>query len=961
VGDQLSAIGQLKTDELADWRHERLADASALCKNAAFAALAKRYLDDPVLAHHRQAPAGWSRAVSEPLRVLVVEDNPADVDLIRKMLPETGLVSFRIESVSRLSTAVARLKAGAFDLVLLDLGLPDSQGLGTFLKLRGAAPDVAVVVFTGNEDQELGVTAVRDGAQDYLIKGQILGDSLARAAHYAVERKRVEEVLRESERELKEAQRLGRIGHWQFDVEAQRLHWSDMVFAIYKRDPKCGPPTVEEEAAYYSSQDAERLRDCARRAIEAGEPYEIEVRVNLPEGRIRDVVAIGTPVKDGHGRVIRVMGIVQDITARKQAEKALQEGEERFRTLYENATVGLYRTTPGGSILLANPTLVRMLGFSSFEELSARNLETDGFEQSYARSEFLERVEGAGEVMGLEAAWTRKDGTRVFVRESARAIRDSEGRTLFYDGTVEDITERRQAELSLSESELRYRQVVENASEAIFVAQGGRIVFLNPTTSAMTGHSSEELMARPFVDFIHPDDRAMVLKRHTRRMKGEKVPSACAFRVVREDGALRWVELNAVLIDWEGEPATLNLVSDITERRGAEMERERLLERQIVLNRLTLALGNLMNLQAILRTLHEEVRTLVDADGFFVSRYHKDTGLITALFAVDEGGERDVSAFPPVPLAPEGKGMQSQVLRTGMPLNVPDWIEGERRMQTVYHIAPDGTFTPPPPEDEREGCTKSALLVPMMLQGEPMGVLQMQSNRPNAYSNEDAELLAGLANVAAISIQNALLVEETRRAAAQVRRGLEGTIKAVALTTEMRDPYTAGHQERVARLACAIAGKIGLGEERVKGLRVAGLLHDLGKVSVPAEILSKPARLTPTEFNLIKAHPQTGYEILKGIDFSWPVAEIVLEHHERLDGSGYPRGLKGEAISLEAKILAVADVVEAMSSHRPYRAALGTDKALEAITKDKGTLYDPGVVDACVELFAEGKVALEGS
>jgi putative nucleotidyltransferase with HDIG domain len=177
----------------------------------------------------------------------------------------------------------------------------------------------------------------------------------------------------------------------------------------------------------------------------------------------------------------------------------------------------------------------------------------------------------------------------------------------------------------------------------------------------------------------------------------------------------------------------------------------------------------------------------------------------------------------------------------------------------------------------------------------------------------------------------------------------------------MRDPYTAGHQERVAHLACAIAGKIGLSEERVEGLRVAGLLHDVGKVSVPAEILSKPMTLTPAEFDLIKAHPQTGYEILKGIDFSWPVAEIVLEHHERLDGSGYPRGLKGEAISLEAKILAVADIVEAMSSHRPYRAALGTDKALEAITKDKGTLYDPGVVDACVELFAEGKVALEGS
>jgi PAS domain S-box-containing protein/putative nucleotidyltransferase with HDIG domain len=390
---------------------------------------------------------------------------------------------------------------------------------------------------------------------------------------------------------------------------------------------------VEEEAAYYSSQDAERLRDCARRVIEAGEPYEIEVRVNLPEGRIADVVALGTPVKDAHGRVIRLMGTVQDITARKQAEKAVQESEER------------------------------------------------------------------------------------------------------------------------------YRQVVENASEAIFVAQHNFILFANRATSAMIGYSSEELLARPFTEFIHPDDRDMVLERYYVWMKGEELPSLYAFRVVRKDGKVRWAEVNTVLIDWQGEPATLNLASDITERREASD---------------------------------------------------------------------------------------------------------------------------------------------------------------------------------------------------QLRKSLEGTIKAIALTTEMRDPYTAGHQERATRLACAIARKMGLSEERVEGLRVVGLLHDVGKVSVPAEILSKPARLTPAEFDLIKAHPQTGYEILKGIDFPWPVAEIVLEHHERLDGSGYPRGLKGEAISLEARILGVADVVEAMVSHRPYRPALGVDKALGEVEAGAGVLYDPEVVNVCLQLFHGG-------
>ena len=169
----------------------------------------------------------------------------------------------------------------------------------------------------------------------------------------------------------------------------------------------------------------------------------------------------------------------------------------------------------------------------------------------------------------------------------------------------------------------------------------------------------------------------------------------------------------------------------------------------------------------------------------------------------------------------------------------------------------------------------------------------------------------------------------------------------------MRDPYTAGHQRRVARLATAIAAEMGLEESRVQGLHMAGVVHDIGKIHVPAEILSSPAKLSNAEFEIIKTHPQTGYEILKGIDFPWPVAEIVWQHHEKLDGSGYPRGLKDEEILLEARILTVADVVEAMASHRPYRPGFGIFPSLQEISRNKGKLYDEQVVEACQRLFME--------
>jgi putative two-component system response regulator len=187
----------------------------------------------------------------------------------------------------------------------------------------------------------------------------------------------------------------------------------------------------------------------------------------------------------------------------------------------------------------------------------------------------------------------------------------------------------------------------------------------------------------------------------------------------------------------------------------------------------------------------------------------------------------------------------------------------------------------------------------------------------------------------------------------ELRSSMLAFVTAIASTVEMRDPYTAGHQRRTAHLASAIAKELQLPDYLIEGLNLASVVHDIGKIKIPAEILCKPGRLDELEFGLIKRHPETGYEILKSIDFPWPIANIVLQHHERLDNSGYPHGLTGDEILFEAKILSVADVVEAMSSHRPYRAGLGVEAALNEITLHKGVLYDASVVDACLILFKE--------
>lgn len=247
----------------------------------------------------------------------------------------------------------------------------------------------------------------------------------------------------------------------------------------------------------------------------------------------------------------------------------------------------------------------------------------------------------------------------------------------------------------------------------------------------------------------------------------------------------------------------------------------------------------------------------------------------------------------------------------------------------------------------------AALALPLSDGVDTFGALSIYARESQAFGAEELALLEELANDLAYGIVNLRGAIEHRKATERLRRNLEQTIGVIAATVESRDPYTAGHQRRVAELAAAIAREIGLSDHDIEGVRFGALIHDVGNMQIPAGILARPARLTQVEFELIKAHPQIGCDILQDIDLPWPIATMIQQHHEHLDGSGYPQGLSGDAISLGARIVAVADVVEAMTSHRPYRSAWPLEYALAEIVRQRGTWYDETVVDACVKLWRE--------
>ncbi|MFI5361631.1 MAG: HD domain-containing phosphohydrolase [Elusimicrobiota bacterium] len=284
-----------------------------------------------------------------------------------------------------------------------------------------------------------------------------------------------------------------------------------------------------------------------------------------------------------------------------------------------------------------------------------------------------------------------------------------------------------------------------------------------------------------------------------------------------------------------------------------------------------------------------------------------------------------------------GRGPTGTAIRTGQP-------------QVNLDFANNPRMGPWREEALKRGYVSSAAL-PLKDARGVFGALTIYAGEPEALGPGELDLFIELAGDLAYGIAALRDRGERETAVRRLSASLEDTVGAIASTIEIRDPYTAGHQRRVAQLAARIARELGLPEEQTRGIYLAGLIHDSGKINVPAEILSKPGRLTPIELLFIRTHPQSGYDIVKGVDFPWPIAETIFQHHERLDGSGYPRGLAGKAVIIEARIVSVADVTEAIMAHRPYRAALGLDAALAEIAAGKGHLYDPAAVDACIDLF----------
>ncbi|MBI4939011.1 MAG: PAS domain S-box protein [Nitrosomonadales bacterium] len=535
-------------------------------------------------------------------------------------------------------------------------------------------------------------------------------------------------------------------------------------------------------------------------------------------------------------------------------------------------------------------------------------------------------------------------GGEVFISRSF-PVHGQDGGYLYSLHVMEDITERKRMQQALRESEEKFRQICATAQDAILMMDNaGRITYWNRAADKIFGYAAEEAMGRE----LH----ALIVPERFRKAFSEKFPAFVAtgegtvigktleMAAARKSGVEFPVDLSVSAAKLGGQWHAVGFIRDTTERKQSELTLRKL-------NRAfkTLSAGNreLVHASDEIQLLQAMCRVAVETGGYSAAwvgyKQHDAEKSIRPM--AHFGFEAGYADSLRVSWADNerGRGPTGKAVRGGT-------------TQIVQDVAHDPGCTPWHDQARQHGYT-SAIALPLANDAEVFGSLTIYTAETSAFNPEEVALLQEMAGDLAFGIRMLRLRQEQQRSAEDVHKGLEGTVQAIASMVEMRDPYTAGHQRRVAQLASAIAVELGLAEERVRGIHLAGTIHDLGKIQTPAEILSKPGRLSATEFSLIKIHPQNGYDILKDIAFPWPIAQMVWQHHEKLDGSGYPRGLKGEEILPEARILSVADVVEAMSSHRPYRPGLGMDAAMAEIGKGRGKHFDPDAVDVCIRLFKE--------
>ena len=869
-------------------------------------------------------------------RVMVVDD---EAELMTALCEALAGQGYETIGFTTGADALKVLVDQDYDLLLTDLMMPEMDGIALLQAGLEIDPNLVGIIMTGHGTVQTAVEAMKKGAFDYVLKPfklNTLLPLLSRAME--VRSLRMENIQL---RETVAIHELGKVIAFSSDLNAILNKVADATLQQCNADEvSIMLPTRDGKELYVAvSRGGHREYIGERVPMERGiagwvarhrETVIINGKVDdprfSPDHPRTDIrAAVSMPMMAG-GNLVGVLNvnvtrsnrrmtlgqvkalsilvsIISPILENTWLNIRIRDAEERYRSIFDNAQDGIaLADVETGALADCNQALCRMVEREKTELVGqAQSILHHPQEEINEQSPtFRKHRENDAELI-LEDTLLSKSGTLIPVEiRAAKIMLSGRGYLL---GIFRDITERKQAEEALRESEQRFMDVLYSSPDAVLLIDGEKFVDCNEATARMLGYPTRDEFLKTHPSELspptQPDGRNSFEKAN--EMMGAALQwgfNQFEWEHRRASGEDFPVEVSLTSIVLHGKNVLYCMWRDLTEQKRAE---EWLLRERSMVDR-------------IMKTSPAGI-TVVDRKGqiVFANKRAEDLFCLTINEITQRGysapewhiTDFDGNSFP------EEQLPFTQVMNTGNPVyGVRHAIELSGRQRVFLSINAAPIF-----DDQGH-----------------IGEVVMTIDDITKYRQAEEKIQ-----------QNIIKLEKS----------MEDTIKAMSLIVETRDPYTAGHQDKVAKLAAAIAEKLNLSEEQIKGIQMAGFIHDIGKMYIPADILSKPGKLSSIEMQLIRTHSQAGYDIMKDVEFPWPVARIILEHHERMDGSGYPRNLKGEDICMEARIIAVADVVEAMASHRPYRAGLGIDAALNEIEKNSGIFYDKTVADACLRIFRE--------
>jgi len=646
------------------------------------------------------------------------------------------------------------------------------------------------------------------------------------------------------------------------------------------------------------------------------------------------------------------------IVRHERAENDLRESKEFAEKLINLMQDGFAVFDTKGMHTSVNPSLCRMTGFTAKELLGTGPPHPYWPKDENEKFQTIFKATHPSKPREFELIMKRKDGTRFPVLISPSQTEDAQGKVNYYFASIKDISERKRVLEALRQSEEKYRLHFEYASDIIYsIDQNMHLLSVSPSIEKVLGYKPEDLVGKHIseLNIIAPEHLEAFVRDLKQIQAGGQIQPP-VYEFLSRDGERRFGEVSsAPLYRNQQIIGVVSVARDITAHVKTDEELKRSNRALRIISNCNMTLVRATTEKNLLT---EICRSITEIGGYLLAwvGYAEEDEEKMIRIAAHSGKKIQHIKHQKLTWADnkDGNNPFGIAIRSKTNYMCPNAEKADKDMIVCRELLKHGF--------------KSLMVLPLVYGDKILGTLNIHSADTEVFDEREINLLQELADDLSYGIQ-ALRAHIARNEASEalelsyekLRKTLEETVNALASATEKRDPYTAGHQRSVTQLACAIAEEMKMTEEQIEGIRIAGLLHDIGKLSIPAEILSKPGDLSESEFAIIRLHSKIGYDILKTVNFPWPVAQIALEHHERVNGAGYPRGLSGNKVLLESRIMAVADVVEAMSSHRPYRPARTIKETLEEVKKNSGILYDAEVVDICLILFEKKKFRFKRS